>query len=137
MGYISNSHPQMRVWAPRVKARGFFIAMPKKVSFFIDGFNLYYSICDAIESGRITHGKWLDLRSLCSNYLHLFGHDATLQNVHYFSAFMFHAKDPQTPKRHDELIRALRETGVTVVMGKFKKKQVKCRARCKRMGWGR
>jgi len=110
--------------------------MPKKVSFFVDGFNLYHSVCDALDRNLIRHGKWLDLSGLCTHCLHLFGHNAILQDIFYFSAFAYHTKDPAAPKRHDQLIQAFQTMGIKTVLGRFKKKQIKCRAKCKQTGWG-
>lgn len=107
-----------------------------QISFFIDGFNLYHSVCDAIKDKKIVHGKWLNIKSMCANYLHLFGTDVKLSDVYYFSAFARHTKDADAPKRHDLLIQALQSTGVREVMGKFKKKEIKCRAQCGQKGLG-
>ena len=64
--------------------------MAKRVSFLIDGFNLYHSIDAAKRDRIIKSGKWLDVWSLCKNYIYLFGKEATLFEVYYFSAIATH-----------------------------------------------
>lgn len=110
--------------------------MTTRVTFLIDGFNLYHSICEAIQAHALPGGKWLNIRALCASYLHLFGRDAVLQEVYYFSALATHHRDPDAPVRHQTLIAALRSTGVQPIMGTFKRKRIKCRASCKLEGWG-
>ena len=36
-----------------------------RVSFLVDGFNVYHSIDECLTNGRITHGKWFDYRGYC------------------------------------------------------------------------
>jgi len=67
-----------------------------KVSFFIDGFNVYHS---------------------------LIKHD-TLADVFYFSAYAYHKHG--AVKRHKLFVRALENTGVKVILGKFKEKDRYC-----------
>jgi hypothetical protein len=59
-----------------------------RVAFLVDGFNLYHSIRDAQASFGY-RVKWLDLHGLCASYVHssLFGRDAILWSVTYFSAY--------------------------------------------------
>ncbi|HXH41114.1 MAG TPA: NYN domain-containing protein [Thermoanaerobaculia bacterium] len=65
--------------------------------------------------------------------MHLFGADASLVGVHYFSALAHHLKwvKPGVTVRHEHYADVLRATGVSVQFGNFKQKQVKCRW-CKR-----
>jgi len=107
-----------------------------RTAFVIDGFNLYHSLVEASASLRLpneTGTKWLDLHGLCESYLYLFGKDATLAGVHYFSALAHHleAVKPGVVTRHQHYAEVLRATGVTVQFGSFKQKQVKCH-RCKK-----
>jgi uncharacterized LabA/DUF88 family protein len=123
---------------PELRARGFFIGlliMGNRVSFLVDGFNLYHSVRDAIADHRLSGGKWLDLRRLCRNFLSACGPGAQMQSVHYFSALAVHI-DQQAPLRHLALINAMESTGVQVSLGQFKKKLIKCKAGCGRSGWG-
>ena len=110
--------------------------MTQRVSFLIDGFNLYHSIKEASYHNNLRHGKWLNISRLCKNYLHLFGKDAVINEVYYFSALAMQDKDPQAPIRHQTYIAALRSTGVKPILGTFKRKKIKCRALCKQEGWG-
>jgi hypothetical protein len=57
-----------------------------RVSFFIDGFNVYHSIKQAIDRRVITNGKWLDYRRFCENFVPLFGTGSQIAEIHYFSA---------------------------------------------------
>lgn len=98
-----------------------------RVSFLVDGFNLYHSIQDAVaESG--VGAKWLDIRAFCASYLPQLGRDATLESVHYFSALATHLvpTNPGVVHRHEAFITALKHTGVEVELGRFKRKEVWC-----------
>lgn len=65
-----------------------------RVTFLIDGFNLYHSIRDLGRYEKL-HVKWLNIYSLCSSFLYLIGKDANLAEIYYFSAFADHLNDPQ------------------------------------------
>src|SRR4051812_19600996 len=56
----------------------------ERVTFLVDGFNLYHSLRSAsIALGLDEAGtKWLDLAALCRSYLHLFGRSARLHEIH-------------------------------------------------------
>ncbi len=105
----------------------------KKVAFLIDGFNVYHSIL-RIKKDTGYSTKWLDLQSLCKSYLPLFGKEAVLENIYYFSAIPYHLKDSKPHKihRHEQYIRCLKTTGIQVILGRFKNKDVYCH-RCKSM----
>ena len=97
-----------------------------RVVFLVHGFNLYHSI---IDTGRDFAGlgvKWLDIRSLCSSYLHLLGHSAKLEKIYYFSAFATHLNDPSVINRHRAYIQCLEATGVMPQLGRFKPKEIAC-----------
>lgn len=102
--------------------------------FLIDGFNFYHSLVEANRDAKGATTKWLDLNKLCSNYLPLAGQvageRATLEQVYYFSASPTHRSHGKI-YRHTLYIRCLRETGVNVQLGRFKKKTVYCH-RCNR-----
>jgi Protein of unknown function DUF88. len=103
-----------------------------RTAFVIDGFNLYHSLVEASASlgfPNETGTKWLDLWGLCDSYMHLFGADARLVGVHYFSALAHHleAVKPGVTVRHQHYADVLRATGVSVQFGNFKRKHVKCR----------
>jgi uncharacterized LabA/DUF88 family protein len=106
--------------------------MAGRTAFIIDGFNVYHSLVEASSSlGLVDERgtKWLDLRSLCKSYLPLFGRDATLAGVYYFSAVARHlqASKPGVAARHEYYAKVLRLTGVSVEMSSFKPKRTKCR----------
>lgn len=98
-----------------------------RIAFLIDGFNLYHSVLHLMrETGSCT--KWLDLYSLCKSYCYLFGKDASLDSVHYFSALPHHLslKQPGKIDRHQRFLSCLRNSGVIVELGRFKEKEVFC-----------
>jgi uncharacterized LabA/DUF88 family protein len=99
----------------------------KRISFLIDGFNLYHSIKD-LEKIHGIKAKWLNLYSLCQSYLYLFGKDAVLQDIFYFSAYPNHLSisNPDTITRHKDFITCIEDLGVNVILGRFKEKKVYC-----------
>jgi uncharacterized LabA/DUF88 family protein len=99
-----------------------------RTAFLIDGFNLYHSVREASLALRGASTKWLDIRSLCTSYLHVLGGGATLESVHYFSALAKHleATNPQVTKRHRDLLECLRDDGVHIELARFKKKTLRC-----------
>ena len=96
----------------------------KKVSFYIDGFNVYYSL--ALKKYR--KYKWLNYMELGKRIIpHIPGD--TLQKVHYFSAYTLpDPNDPDKVNRHRKYIKALKDAGVAVTLGHYKEKDVKCKA---------
>lgn len=102
-----------------------------RVSFLIDGFNLYHSVIDASRDLGGASTKWLNIYSLCSSYLPDFGRDAAIESVHYFTAIPFYLNDGAKIKRQRDYIRCLESTGVDVREAKFKPKDVFCN-RCQR-----
>ena len=53
-----------------LRSSGFFFDKTMdRVTFIIDGFNLYHSVCDAERDLKGASTKWLDIKSLCSSYL--------------------------------------------------------------------
>lgn len=109
-----------------------------RVSFFIDGFNVYHSLNITVpDPANPGHQKfkykkflWLDLQKLAEKFVR--GHD-TLSDVYYFSAYAFWRHD--AVRRHQLFVRALESTGVKIILGKFKNKQSYCN-RCHRWYWG-
>ena len=91
-----------------------------KITFLIDGFNLYHSLNAVIDkTGK--SAKWLNLHSLCSSYLYLFP-PGEIKNIYYFSAFAFHKtkRDPEKVGRHVSYIKRLKSTGVRFIEGRFR-----------------
>ena len=89
-----------------------------RVTAFIDGFNLYHSVADI----KRDYLKWLNLRLLCEQFVP--SSDFDLTQIFYFSAFA--TWKPNAYKRHREYLKALHASGVKTVMGRFKKKDLKC-----------
>lgn len=109
---------------PRLRSGGFYFPMTR-VAFLIDGFNLYHSTLRIMrDTGVCT--KWLDLYSLCKSYLHLFGKDAKLISVHYFSALPYYSMDPDKVNRHQKFLSCIKDSGVAIELGRFKEKDVFC-----------
>ncbi len=106
--------------------------MENRVTFIVDGFNLYHSVKEAQKALRGKSTKWLDIYSLCKSYLHLFGRAAVLEKVDYFSALAKHLESyrPQVTKRHRDYIQCLQDSGVVTQLNRFKKKSVFC-SNCK------
>lgn len=98
-----------------------------RVTFLVDGFNLYHS---AVAATRYGSTKWLDLVSLCKSYLYIArqirGERATMKEVHYFTALPLH-RDMGKINRHKCYIKCLEHTGVTVHVSRFRKKTVFCK----------
>lgn len=102
-----------------------------KTSFLIDGFNLYHSILDLKKTtGYKT--KWLDIAALCKSYLYLFGKEARLETIYYFSAIPYYLANPDKEQRQTDYILCLKSTGIKVELGRFKGKDVYC-PRCDSM----
>jgi uncharacterized LabA/DUF88 family protein len=95
--------------------------MPKKrVSVFVDGFNLYH----ALDGLGANHLKWLDLWALSETLLRS---NEDLRCVKYFSAY---AKwRPSSYRRHQRYVQALEARNVNFIEGRFKEKPSQCR-RC-------
>jgi uncharacterized LabA/DUF88 family protein len=87
--------------------------MTEAVNAYVDGFNLYFgALYDR------PHCKWLDVRKLVQR---LAG-GREVGDVYYFSAQIKQSQDdPSAPNRQNYYLRALRESGTTVVLGSFRK----------------
>lgn len=98
-----------------------------KAIFLIDGFNVYHSI-KSVKVVHKTDTRWLDLRSLCKSYLYLFGKEAHLSDIFYFSAIPLHLiqKHPDKINRQQNYLKCLNHSGVNVELGRFKEKHVYC-----------
>ncbi|MEL6771418.1 MAG: NYN domain-containing protein [Bacteroidota bacterium] len=102
--------------------------MIDRVTFLVDGFNLYHSLKNADRDLGGATTRWLDLEALCRFHLYLFGTNARLTEVHYISALARHleATNPDVTARHRRYLHCLRETGVQVHLNRFKKKTTRC-----------
>jgi len=102
-----------------------------RVSFLVDGFNLYHSVRRA-ERDLKASTKWLDIKRLCSSYLYIVaqvvGERTKLEKIYYFSALARHleAKHPKVTHRHEIFIKCLIDTGVIVELSRFKPKTIRC-----------
>lgn len=108
-----------------------------RVIVLVDGFNLYHAIHDLDKdpvSKRPTnskhHLKWLNLWSLSKALVHPTKDE--LVGGYYFSAYA-NWIDAGAQSRHRDYVSALKSTGMTAVLGKFKEKPRKC-PKCKH-GW--
>jgi hypothetical protein len=61
-----------------------------RVTFLIDGFNLYHSVRRAQIDLKNPHLKWLDIRGLLTSFISVFGKEATLEEIYYFTAYAHH-----------------------------------------------
>ena len=103
--------------------------MTNRVSFLIDGFNVYHSIKAALKDGGIKNAKWLDYTGFCQSFLgevKEFGSPAAIARIHYFTALATHLSDPKIAARHRAYIAALTDRGVHVVLANFKQKNPRC-----------
>jgi len=98
-----------------------------RIIFLIDGFNIYHSTLD-IKRHTGYSTKWLDLASLCKSYIHLFGKDAKVEAIYYFSAIPYYlgAQNPGKIKRHKNYIDCLESSGINIELGRFKEKYIFC-----------
>jgi uncharacterized LabA/DUF88 family protein len=99
-----------------------------RVSFLIDGFNLYHSIED-LEAHNGIKAKWLDIKSMLHSYMGAINGTAKMQHIYYFTALRIHVQleKPNSIERHKRYITALEQTGIQTIYGGFKPKQIKCK----------
>ncbi len=91
--------------------------MQKKVSVYVDGFNLYYAIKD-LQNNRL---QWVDLWVLSEK---LVRKNETVTVVKYFSAYF--TWNEATYRRHQRYVTALKAEGVQFIAGNFKWKTFEC-----------
>lgn len=94
-----------------------------RIVFLVDGFNLYHSIRDLrTRSGK--NAKWLNIHSLCLSYVPLYGKDAVLSEIYYFSAIRYYmqSSDPGIISRHKLYLKCLEDTGIQTILGGLKRK---------------
>lgn len=96
--------------------------------FIIDGFNLYHSVREAAKFFNGKGTKWLNIKELCSSYLHIISRTAKLKQVYYFSALAKHleATHPDVTTRHRKFIECIKDTEIIIHLARFKKKNVLC-----------
>jgi hypothetical protein len=91
----------------------------RRVSVYIDGFNLYHALDDLGES----HLKWLDLWALSET---LIRKNEAVTTVKYFSAYATWM--PASYRRHQRYVAALQAQGVQFIEGRFKEKPMQCKS---------
>ena len=89
-----------------------------RVSFFIDGFNLYH----ALDNDHFQYFKWLNLRKLCELYL---GKQGCVSDIFYFSALAIW--NSEKIQRHKLYIQANKFFDVKPIYGEFRKVTKCCR----------
>jgi len=102
--------------------------MANRVTFLVDGFNLYFSVRHAEAALRTSHLRWLDVRELLGSFLYLFGRDAGLEEIHFFAAIPGFLQDTHQADVHGFRVHleALRETGIRLHIADFKRKSLTC-----------
>jgi uncharacterized LabA/DUF88 family protein len=104
----------------------------KRISFLIDGFNLYHSLNDASQFFTGTSLKWLDIKRLCENYISNIGialkENYKLEKIYYFTSLANHLQKQYPGKilRHKLYIECLNDGGIIDIKGRFKEKNVFC-----------
>ncbi len=84
----------------------------RRVSVYIDGFNLYHALDDLGES----HLKWLDLWALSET---LVREKEVVTTVKYFSAYATWM--PASYRRHQRYVAALQSRGVQFIEGSLQR----------------
>jgi len=103
----------------------------RKVSFLVDGLNLYFSLLE-MQGLSKQPSKWLDLRQMCDGFLSAIGERlrsrVELAKIHYFAAYMpaMTAHDRAMIERQRRYVAALESTGVSVTMSPFKNRDARC-----------
>ena len=101
--------------------------MSRRISFFIDGFNIYHSLKPYDTSSRrylMHYNKylWLNFMALAKRFT---VKKDQLAEVFYFTALAYWR--PAAKARHEVFISALENEGVRVVKGNFKEKDRFCK----------
>ena len=96
----------------------------QRVSFYIDGFNVYHKINEYQEKIGICY-KWLDYKSLLKSILN---ENQVLQDIYFFTAIS-KFKGTESVVRHNKYITALENTGITIITGKFIRTPLECRVK--------
>lgn len=85
--------------------------------FYIDGFNVYYSL----NNRRFRKYKWLNYRNVAESIIKT---GDNIAGIFYFTTFV--EWKPDSVARHKQYIKALRSVGIETVLGRFMKKKVRC-----------
>ena len=118
----------MTSWAPgSLRRSGFFfgsVVVVARISFYIDGFNMYHALQEGFPSY-----KWLNYRKLAEQFIRA---QDTVGRVAYFTALALWK--PEITTRHEIYIKALRTANVDIVRGRFGRVQRRCHL-CNRLYW--
>lgn len=102
----------------------------KKILVLIDGFNYYHKLKNYQKNNGICV-KWLDYMSMLKvaikNHMHNTEFD---MEVIFFSALATH-RSQESQSRHRNYIKALKTSGVNIVLGEFKEKYIDPCSDCK------
>lgn len=90
-----------------------------RITFFIDGFNLYHSLANNQQYRKY---KWLNLYKLAEKFI---TKNDKIENIYYFTALA--TWDLNKVQRHKIYVKALESQNIKVVYGKFKRKDKTCR----------
>ena len=90
-----------------------------RVSFFIDGFNLYHALA---RFGAPANSRWLDLRKLCECYI---TKQQVVGHIYYFTALAIWNVDKV--RRHQIYLSVLESTGIDIILGEFRPVTKICR----------
>mgnify|MGYP000846829232 FL=1 len=88
-----------------------------RVIVYIDGFNLYFGMVDA----GIDNCKWLNIKSLIDSYI---THNQELIEIKYFTSRI--TNQPSKQKRQTTYLEALESTGINIIYGLYKAKEIEC-----------
>jgi hypothetical protein len=91
-----------------------------RAAFYIDGFNLYHAIADLQEPWL----KWLDLRRMAETLVP--GRTEHVVRVVFCTAY--YPGDANKRWRHDQYLNALRNVGVSCVLGHYVHEAASCRS---------
>jgi uncharacterized LabA/DUF88 family protein len=93
------------------------IMLKKRIIVYVDGFNLYFGM---VEAG-IENSKWLNIKSLIESFL---TQNQELIEIKYFTSRITH--HPSKQKRQATYLEALETTGVNLIYGLYKAKEIEC-----------
>jgi uncharacterized LabA/DUF88 family protein len=91
--------------------------LKNRVIVYVDGFNLYFGMVAA----GIENSKWLNIKSLIDSYL---TPNQELIEIKYFTSRI--TNQPGKQKRQTTYLEALETTGVNIVYGLYKSKEIEC-----------
>lgn len=95
-----------------------------KIEVFIDGFNLYHGIRDCNSTSTYRKVLWLDLASFLESVL-IRSNEDILNGIYYFTALPKDSKDRL--ERHKKYCDVLENSGIHIIYGNYKNKNIKCR----------